>query len=131
MPHLRFYAGALLKTEDGHAIGTICVLDYKVRALTERQTDAMRRLARQVMAQLNLRRALRQRLESDARLQTAVEASLGRLERAKGFEPSTPTLARSGLSFAPLLSASIHHYKTISYNRFATLTPDQSALRLR
>jgi PAS domain S-box-containing protein len=75
VPHLRFYAGALLKTEEGHAIGTMCVLDYKVRALTERQTDAMRRLARQVMAQLNLRRVLRQRQDSDARLQMAVEAS--------------------------------------------------------
>lgn len=38
-PGLRFYAGALLKTEQGHAIGTVCVLDYKPHDLTNLQQD--------------------------------------------------------------------------------------------
>ncbi|GJD54627.1 PAS domain-containing protein [Methylobacterium dankookense] len=56
-PGLRFYAGALLKTEDGLPIGTVCVLDTKPHELTERQQDSLRRLARQTMAQLEQRRA--------------------------------------------------------------------------
>lgn len=57
-PNLRFYAGALLKDAAGHALGTVCVLDSKPRELTEDQRAVLRALARQTMAQLELRRAL-------------------------------------------------------------------------
>ena len=59
-PSLRFYAGALLKTSDGHPLGTLCVLDYVARELTEEQKDVLQVLASQVMKQLELRRFLRQ-----------------------------------------------------------------------
>lgn len=55
---LRFYAGALLVSDDGLPLGTLCVLDYEPRVLTPPQKSALQVLARQVMAQLNLRRAL-------------------------------------------------------------------------
>ena len=55
-PHLRFYAGAPLETPDGHALGTLCVLDYKTRELSEYQKQAINTLARQVMSLLELRR---------------------------------------------------------------------------
>ncbi len=57
-PNLRFYAGALLETPEGLPLGTVCVLDYKPRELTSDQAFTLRALARQVMAQLELRRAL-------------------------------------------------------------------------
>jgi signal transduction histidine kinase len=57
-PGLRFYAGALLKTADGLAIGTVCVLDTEPRGLSQQQIDVLRGLARQVMTQLELRRML-------------------------------------------------------------------------
>ena len=57
-PHLRFYAGALLEASDGLPLGTLCILDYKPRQLTEQQATTLKALARQVMAQLELRRAL-------------------------------------------------------------------------
>ena len=55
---LRFYAGALLQTENGLPLGTLCVLDYQARELNDFQRGALRVLARQVMKQLELRRAL-------------------------------------------------------------------------
>ncbi len=57
-PHLRFYAGALLRTPDGLPMGTICVLDYKSRQLTPEQREILAALARQVMSQMEFRRAL-------------------------------------------------------------------------
>jgi GAF domain-containing protein len=60
-PHLRFYAGALLQTPEGLPLGTVCVLDYQPRELTEEQAFTLQALARQVMAHLELRALPRRR----------------------------------------------------------------------
>jgi PAS domain S-box-containing protein len=57
-PHIRFYAGAPLLAENGHALGTLCVMDRVPRTLTDAQTDALRSLSRLVVAQMELRRSV-------------------------------------------------------------------------
>jgi len=58
---LRFYAGCLLETPDGYGLGTLCILDRQPRELTPQQKVALATLAKQVMAQLELRRSLKQK----------------------------------------------------------------------
>ena len=72
-PHIRFYAGVLLETSEGVALGTLCVLDDDVRELTEPQAFALRTLAHQVMALLELRRAVAQRDQALAARERAEE----------------------------------------------------------
>jgi len=58
---LRFYCGVPLITRDGHALGSLCVVDFKPREITFEQQQALRRLSRQTMIHLELRRQLLER----------------------------------------------------------------------
>jgi adenylate cyclase len=57
-PHCRFYCGMPLVTDEGYALGTLCVMDFEPRQVSFEQVESMRRLSRQVLAQLELRRKL-------------------------------------------------------------------------
>ncbi len=62
-PNLRFYAGALLQTENAEILGTVCVMDVQPHpgGLSREQQAALEALARQVGELLQLRRSLRER----------------------------------------------------------------------
>jgi PAS domain S-box-containing protein len=51
-PDIRFYAGAPIVTEGGHALGTVCVIDRHVRDLSAAQIEALRALSRLVVSLL-------------------------------------------------------------------------------
>jgi signal transduction histidine kinase len=57
---IRFYVGVPILPDDGHVLGTLCVVDYQPRSgVTDAVVGMLERLARQVSGQLELRRAFR------------------------------------------------------------------------
>ncbi len=57
-PHIRFYAGAPVRTSEGHALGTLCVIDQKPRELTPKQKESLNVLSRIVANLFKQRRYL-------------------------------------------------------------------------
>src|SRR5580700_5473428 len=57
-PNVRFYAGAPLISQEGHALGTLCVIDRVPRDLSPEQKEALKALSRLVVTQMELRRSV-------------------------------------------------------------------------
>ncbi len=77
-PHIRFYAGAPLLTEDGHCLGSLCIIDRKSRLLPPDQAETLRLLARQAAFHLQAARRLAEREQlaaENARLAAIVSTS--------------------------------------------------------
>ncbi|MEM1121033.1 MAG: ATP-binding protein [Bacteroidota bacterium] len=55
-PPMRFYVGTPLVTDTGHVLGTLCVIDHQPRKLNDGQIQILKRLAKQVVAQFDLRK---------------------------------------------------------------------------
>ncbi len=53
-PKIRFYIGRPLHTEDGHPVGSFCLMDYQPRALNDTQIELLKDLAAMAETELNL-----------------------------------------------------------------------------
>lgn len=58
-PNIRFYAGAPLRTPEGHRLGTLCVIDRRPRAFDDEKRGLLADLSALVVDELELRRVNR------------------------------------------------------------------------
>lgn len=96
----RFYAGAPLRSHDGHGLGALCVLDTVPRRLDPTQRQALTALATQAMALLDMRRTLvraERALKAQRRIMAVAGHDLGnplmRIELALYMLASHPFLS--------------------------------------
>ena len=83
--HIRFYAGMPLTTASGETLGALCTLDTEPHAISPSQLDALARLSRQVVSQLELRRTAAE----NARLCTDARRNARRAEHAATHDDLT------------------------------------------
>jgi adenylate cyclase len=82
-PHCRFYCGVPLITDEGYALGTLCVWDFEPRKLTFEQMEALRRLSRQTLTLLELRRRLIEHSRTIRKLELAQKEAAAQRARAE------------------------------------------------
>ena len=110
-PNIRFYAGAPLTTQDGHNLGSLCVIDQNPAELSHMQQQMLAALSRQVI----------QLLEFDASLRILkdqyVKAKRSEAEMRAFFDTSIDCHLLLGMDFEIIAfnKAWDNHVKT-SYN---------------
>lgn len=93
---IRFYAGAPLFTREGHGLGTLCVVDDKVRTLCDGEEQVLLDLAGMVMSQIELQN-----------LVGRVDATTGQANQFQLFEDLDDLARREPGATASLLSIDI------------------------
>lgn len=110
-PRIRFYAGAPLITSDGHALGTVCVIDRVPRQFDTEDRETLSDLAAIVMDELELRLANR-----ELAVLAQTDPLTGALNRRTFFSLAEREMGRrrrTGCDIA-LLALDIDHFKMIN-----------------
>ena len=126
-PHIRLYAGAPLVTSDGQPIGSLCVIDTQPRQPAPRQLDALRVLARSVVAQLELRRNADDLREA----QTREVAIIALAKLAESRDPETGAHLERVQAYCEILAeqlAALGHYTNEIDDTFVRTLHDTSPL---
>lgn len=84
---LQFYAGAPLRTHDGHNLGTLCIIDRQPREATSDELAVLTDLASVVMDELELRLSARRSVGLEVELRRQAEAVSETLQ--EGLVPSS------------------------------------------
>lgn len=127
-PFVRFYAGVPLETSEGIPLGTLCVLDDDVRDLNETQRFALLTLARQVMALLELRRALAQRDRAITARDRAQDGQLLLTRELHHRVKNTLAVVQAVAGSTARSATNIDEYRTALSGRIGALAKSHSVI---
>ena len=83
-PNVIFYSGVPLINPDGHALGTLCVIDQKPKMLTDDQKASLKALASQVVNLLELRKMNRELSNMNQALQEFAQDVESEIDSSSG-----------------------------------------------
>lgn len=96
-PLVRFYAGIPLQTPDGYNIGTLCVIDQKVKKLNDKQIKSLQILSKQVMNLMELKKNIKSKdIQKLQLFNSAKMASLGEIASGVAHEINNPLMILKG-----------------------------------
>ncbi|MHC5008500.1 MAG: PP2C family protein-serine/threonine phosphatase [Planctomycetota bacterium] len=72
----RFYAGTPLRSDEGRAIGTLCLVDVEPRTIGPQESELLRLVAEGVMAQVKLQIASRQLLKRTQQIEQDLQLAV-------------------------------------------------------
>lgn len=119
---VRFYLGVPLRVREGVVLGTLCVLDYEPRTLSDQRIQLLEKLSGQITRQLELRRTaayLKEEGETFSRLFDTAPTPL--------LLSHSGRIVRVNRSFAALLHRDDPH--ELDGTRLRDLLPEPSAVR--
>jgi len=125
-PKLRYYAGAPLLDRDGHRIGALAIHHHQPHKLDQPQSECLQALAKQVMAQLELRRVLKEKdralkqkdlllKEVNHRVKNGLQmiGSLMQMQKRKISDPiAQQQISDMGMRIQTLATVHRHLYRT-------------------
>ncbi|ALS63356.1 hypothetical protein AT302_17335 [Pandoraea norimbergensis] len=110
-PHIRFYAGAPLRTPEGHRLGTLCVIDRRPRTLDAEMRGLLADLSALVVDELELRRV--NQVLGDMAMRDGLTGALNRRAFLMQAEQAFAT-ARAQRRRLAVLMIDIDHFKAIN-----------------
>ncbi|QNE40816.1 GAF domain-containing protein [Hymenobacter sp. NBH84] len=110
---VRFYVGAPLLSPEGYPLGSLCAIDMVPRRLNEQQREALRILAREVVAHLELRRARLQLEKEKTQLFELLRPSTNKPDTAAAEEQYTEIFVRQEQKLVRVVTADITYVEAL------------------
>lgn len=121
-PKIRFYCGVPLRTPEGHALGTVCLMDHVPRSFAPEAIALLEALARQVELELEIHRRL-------CLLEEKLDAANGQLDSKDLMPAMIVHDMRGPLTAIMMLASSIKTLDSESAGDLDTLLGEAERLR--